>query len=89
MLLDSLLFKEETTQRSRFTRKSPVVAAATFSPTLALHLNSGTPPYLDLLDSTVEILTSLSIFALQLNVRLVCLFRSVQCESCESVFNAL
>ena len=54
MLQDSLLFKEEPTQSSRFTKKSPLVAAATFSPTLVLHLNSGTPPYLDLLDSTVE-----------------------------------
>ena len=57
------------------------VAAATFSPTSVFHLNSGTPPYLDLLESKVEFLASLSIFALKLSVRLVGWLRSVQCES--------
>ena len=60
---------------------SDSVAAATFSPTSVFHLNSGTPPYLDLLESKVEILASLSIFALKLSVRLVGWLRSVQCES--------
>ena len=57
------------------------VAAATFSPTSVFHLNSGTPPYLDLLESKVEILASLSIFALKLSVRGVGWLRSAQCES--------
>ena len=57
------------------------VAAATVSPTSVVHLNSGTPPYLDLLESKVEILVSLSIFALKLSVRLVGWLRPVHCES--------
>ena len=35
---------------------------------LFFHLNSGTPPYLDLLESKVEFLASLSVFALNLSV---------------------
>ena len=57
------------------------VYAATFSTTSVFHLISGTPPYLDLLESKVEILASLSIFVLKLSVRLVGWLRSVRCES--------
>ena len=70
--------QRKVTQRSRFTRKSPVVAAATLSPQIYFYLKFWAPPHHFLLGLIVKFLSLLGVsyfhFTLKMDViRFTCL----------------